>query len=50
MIPPAPQGYVWSLGLLYLVFLIVVVALYFPCRWFAVLKQRRKDIGFLSYL
>jgi len=50
MIPPAPQGYVWSLGLLYLVWAIVVVALYFPCRWFASLKQRRKDIGFLSYL
>ncbi len=50
MIPPAPEGYVWSLGLLYLVFAIVVVVLYFPCRWFAGLKQRRKDIGFLSYL
>jgi uncharacterized membrane protein len=50
MIPPAPEGYVWSLGLLYLVWAIVVVALYFPCRWFAGLKQRRKDIGFLSYL
>lgn len=50
MIPPAPEGYVWSLGLLYLVFAIVVLVLYFPCRWFAGLKQRRKDIGFLSYL
>jgi uncharacterized membrane protein len=50
MIPPAPEGYVWSLGLLYLVWLIVVVVLYFPCRWFAGVKQRRKDIGFLSYL
>jgi uncharacterized membrane protein len=50
MIPPAPQGYVWSLGLLYLVWAIVVAVLYFPCRWFAGLKQRRKDIGFLSYL
>jgi hypothetical protein len=50
MIPSAPEGYVWSLGLLYLVFAIVVVALYFPCRWFAGLKQRRKDIAFLSYL
>jgi uncharacterized membrane protein len=50
MIPPAPEGYVWSLGLLYLVFAIVVAVLYFPCRWFAGLKQRRKDIGFLSYL
>jgi uncharacterized membrane protein len=50
MIPSAPEGYVWSLGLLYLVWAIVVVALYFPCRWFAGLKQRRKDVGFLSYL
>jgi uncharacterized membrane protein len=50
MNPPSPPGYVWSLGLLYLIWLIVVVVLYLPCRWFADLKQRRKDIGFLSYL
>lgn len=50
MIPPAPAEYVWSLGLLYLVWLIVVAVLYFPCRWFAGVKQRRKDIRFLSYL
>lgn len=50
MNPPAPPEYVWSLGLLYLVWVIVVTALYIPCRWFAALKQRRKDIGFLSYL
>jgi uncharacterized membrane protein len=50
MIPPAPPGYVWSLGLLYLIWAIVVAILYFPCRWFAGLKQRRKDIPFLSYL
>jgi uncharacterized membrane protein len=49
MIPSAPEGYVWSLGLLYLVTLIVVSVLYFPCRWFAGVKQRRKDLGFLSY-
>ena len=50
MIPPAPAGYVWSLGLLYLVYGIAIVLLYFPCRWYAALKQRRKDIAFLSYL
>jgi uncharacterized membrane protein len=50
MNPPSPPGYVWSIGLLYLVWLIVVTVLYIPCRWFAALKQRRKDIGFLSYL
>jgi hypothetical protein len=50
MIPPAPEGYVWSLGLLYLVTAIVVLVLYFPCRWFAGVKRRRKDVRFLSYL
>ncbi|MBZ5491613.1 MAG: heparan-alpha-glucosaminide N-acetyltransferase domain-containing protein [Acidobacteriia bacterium] len=50
MNPPSPPGYVWNLALLYLVWLIVVAVLYVPCRWFAGLKQRRKDIGFLSYL
>ena len=32
---PAPDGYIWSLPLLYLVFAIVVAVLYVPCRWFA---------------
>lgn len=44
--PDVPEGYVWSLGLLYLVFAICVIALYFPCRWFARVKARRR----LSYL
>lgn len=50
MIPPAPANYIWSLGLLYLVYAIAIVLLYFPCQWYAGLKQRRKDIPFLSYL
>jgi len=50
MVPPAPPGYVWSVGLLYVVWLLAVAVLFFPCRWFAALKQRRKDIAFLSYL
>jgi len=50
MNPPSPPGYVWGLGLLYLVWVIVVTLLYIPCRWFAGVKQQRKDIGFLSYL
>jgi uncharacterized membrane protein len=49
MVPPAPDGYTWNLGLLYLVFVIIVVLLYFPCRWFAAFKQRRRD-AWLSYL
>jgi hypothetical protein len=44
-----PDGYTWSLGLLYLVTAIVVVALYFVCRRFAEFKSRRND-AWLSYL
>jgi uncharacterized membrane protein len=44
-----PPNYQWSLGLLYLVWVICVFALYFPCRWFANLKARNKS-PWLSYL
>jgi uncharacterized membrane protein len=44
-----PSGYMWSLSLLYAVFAVVVVFLYFPCRWFAHLKATRKSV-WLSYL
>lgn len=47
--PPAPEGYTWSLGLLYLVWMAAIGLLYFPCRWFADLKARRHD-WWLSYL
>jgi uncharacterized membrane protein len=35
MNPPPPDGYMWSLALLYAVFIVVVAVLYFPCRWYA---------------
>ena len=35
MVPPPPEGYVWSLPLLYAVFFVVVAVLYVPCRWYA---------------
>lgn len=42
MLPPeVPDGYRWSLALLYLVTGIVVVTLYFACRWYARLKAER---------
>ena len=47
--PPPPEGYAWSLGWLYLVWLAAVALLFFPCRWFAAVKARRRD-GWLSYL
>jgi uncharacterized membrane protein len=41
--PDQPPGYMWSLGLLYLVFAVAIVLLYFPCRWYAGEKARRRD-------
>ena len=46
---PPPAGYMWSLGLLYAVYVECVVALYFPCRWYAGLRARRKS-RWLSYV
>jgi uncharacterized membrane protein len=44
MMPPeVPHGYMWSLPLLYLVTSIVVVALYFACRWFAKVKAESRS-------
>ncbi len=45
----APPEYGYGLPETYLITIFVVVVLYFPCRWFADLKKRRKD-WWLSYL
>jgi uncharacterized membrane protein len=44
-----PTGYGHGLPFIYVVWVTTVVILYFPCRWWAELKQRRKD-WWLSYL
>jgi uncharacterized membrane protein len=46
---PAPDGYTWSLGLLYVVWAVAIALLYFASRWFADLKARRRD-WWLKYL
>ena len=48
---PTPQGYSYGFELLptYVAWVGVVVLLYYPSRWFAQLKARRKD-WWLSYL
>ena len=46
---PLPPGYGHNLPFIYLMWLTVVVLLYFPCRWFADLKRRRRD-WWLGYL
>lgn len=45
--PPAAYGY--GLPMVYLIWAIVVLLLYVPCRWFAALKEKRRD-RWLSYL
>ena len=44
-----PQGYGLGLAGIYAIWLIVIGLLYPVCRWFAELKQRRRDV-WLSYL
>ncbi|MDQ6654315.1 MAG: heparan-alpha-glucosaminide N-acetyltransferase domain-containing protein [Verrucomicrobiota bacterium] len=55
-LPPAgsvfggqPPGYGFSLAIVYLVWLAIVAFCYFPCRWFAGVKQRNRS-AWLSYL
>jgi uncharacterized membrane protein len=44
-----PPGWGYPLPVVYMVWVIVVAAMYPLCRWFAALKQRRDD-AWLSYL
>ena len=55
-LPPAggifagqPPGWGFSLPIVYLIWLAIVGLCYFPCRWFADLKQRNRST-WLSYL
>jgi uncharacterized membrane protein len=47
--PELPEGYVWSLPLLYAIWGITIVLLYFPCQWFAEVKAKKND-WWLKYL
>jgi hypothetical protein len=40
--PPPPEGYPWSLALLYFVWTIAVAALYVPSLWFDRIKRTRQ--------
>ena len=45
----APPGWGFALPVVYLVWILVVMAIYPACRWFSALKQRRTET-WLSYL
>ena len=46
---PPPVGYPWSLATVYVVWVLSVMALYVPCRWFARVRAQRRS-SWLSYL
>jgi uncharacterized membrane protein len=50
--PPttAPPGVKFDLPMVYFWFVVALIILYFPCRWFAGVKARHKDVWWLSYL
>jgi hypothetical protein len=47
--PPPPDGYTWTLTLLYLVWVVAIALLYPASRWYARQKAARKSVLF-SYL
>jgi hypothetical protein len=47
---PTPLGYGHGLPLVYAIWILVVVMLYLPCRWFMNVKSRHRDWAWLSYL
>jgi hypothetical protein len=44
-----PEGLGLGLAATYVAWILIMAALYAPCRWFAALKRRRRD-RWLSYL
>jgi uncharacterized membrane protein len=47
--PEPPDGYTWSLPLLYAVWAVAILLLYPACRWFVNVKAKRQD-WWLKYL
>jgi len=47
--PEPPDGYTWSLPLLYAVWAVTILLLYPACRWFVNVKAKRQD-WWLKYL
>jgi uncharacterized membrane protein len=45
-----PEDHRWSLGLLYLVFVVDVIILYFACRWYETYKFKHPEKPWLKFL
>jgi uncharacterized membrane protein len=46
----APTAVYFDLPIVYFWWIVVLVIMYFPCRWFARIKARHRDVWWLSYL
>ena len=46
----APEGIMYDLPMVYFWTFLVVVILYWPCKWFGGVKARNKNVWWLSYL
>ncbi len=45
-----PPGYGHGLPVVYAVWVVTIAILYYPCRWYAGLKQRNRAVWWLHYL
>jgi uncharacterized membrane protein len=45
-----PEDHRWSLGLLYLVFVVDVIILYFACRWYETYKFKHPEKAWLKFV
>jgi hypothetical protein len=45
-----PPGYGHGLGFIYLVWVVIVVALYLPCKWFMNFKREHREWKWLGYV
>jgi uncharacterized membrane protein len=50
MLQLAPDGYGHNLPFIYAIWLVVVLLMYRPCKWFAELKEQHTDWRWLRYL
>ena len=45
-----PPGYGYNLGIVYLVWVLIILALYLPCKWYDKYKTNHRENKWLSYL
>jgi hypothetical protein len=47
---PPPDGYGHNLGFIWLMWLLALVILYFPCKWYMGVRKRRQDLWIVRYI